>query len=250
MKQSQKPLQQVLERMTALRSAGKPVLAVFDLDSTLFDVSPRLQRILHDFAHDPKNIALYPESVAELHKVEMQRGDWGIRTALMRFGFHTHSSEFHEALRQFWIESFFSGHYLKYDQPYPGAIDFVQKVHQLGVEIVYLTGRDKTGMQAGTLETLSHWNFPIEKENVSLVLKPIKGSDDALFKKDWFLQLAPRKYDKIWFFENEPVNVNAIVGHLPCLDIIFFESTHSGQAQPPPELPRIMDFILETGETE
>lgn len=250
MTQGPKVLRQVLDQMTELSAAGKPILAVFDLDSTLFDVSPRLQRIIHDFAFDPKNEALFPKSVEELKKVEMQRTDWGIRTALMRFGLHTHPAEFHEALRDFWIENFFSTHYLQYDLPYPGAVKFVQKVHELGIEIVYLTGRDKAGMETGTREVLGNWKFPVDPKNTELVLKPIKGSDDALFKKEWFLKIPPQKYEKIWFFENEPVNVNAIVGHLPCMDIVFFDSTHSGKAHPPPELPRILDFILDAGEGE
>ncbi|WP_374031064.1 hypothetical protein [Bdellovibrio bacteriovorus] len=48
-------LEQILVNIQDLTKQGKTSLAVFDLDSTLFDVSPRLERILLDFAASPLN---------------------------------------------------------------------------------------------------------------------------------------------------------------------------------------------------
>lgn len=220
-------------------------LVVFDLDSTLFDVSPRIRKILHDFAHSPENQRRFPESTEILKSVDTQRTDWGIKNALMRAGLHLHSTEFHIAVRDFWMKCFFSNEYLEYDLPYEGAADYVNRIYDLGADIVYLTGRDISGMGAGTEKVLKKWNFPVSTDRVELALKPLKGADDAQFKKEWFLKIPPEKYKNIWFFENEPLNVNEIRQHFDHIEIIFFESTHSGKATPPTDLPRIFHYLMD-----
>ena len=52
-------------------------LLVFDLDSTLFDVSPRTKKILQDYTLDPKHDKIYPKELEILKEVEIQVGDWG-----------------------------------------------------------------------------------------------------------------------------------------------------------------------------
>ena len=54
-------------------------LAVFDLDSTLFNVSTRSQKILHEFA------ATHQHEV--LKNIEVHHTDWGIKEALFRHGY-------------------------------------------------------------------------------------------------------------------------------------------------------------------
>lgn len=244
MTQSPQLLRQILVKIGENQAQGLKSLVVFDLDSTLFDVSPRLQQILHDFAFNPENKKKFPESVEVLKTVEMQRSDWGIRNAMMRSGLANHSSEFHMAVKQYWIDSFFTNHYLHYDKPYEGAAEFVQKVEQAGAKIVYLSGRDHAGMAKGTIEVLQKWNFPYDEKNSSIALKPQKGMDDAEFKKDWFLAIPRNAYEQVWFFENEPLNVQAIREHFDHIDIVFFESTHAGKAAPPTDLPKIFHFLM------
>ena len=147
-------------------------------------------------------------------------------------------------MKEFWINSFFTGHYLKYDKPYDGAASFVQSVAKTGAQIVYLTGRDRPNMESASREVLLNQGFPLDDRQSTLVLKPVKGMDDAEFKKDWFLAL-PQAYKKIWFFENEPVNVNLIRQYHPEVEIIFFESTHAGKANPPEDLPKIIHYLME-----
>lgn len=238
-------LRQIVHKIKELQQNDLKSLIVFDLDSTLFDVSPRLQQILHDFAYRPENQKLYPESCEVLKTIEMQRSDWGIRNALIRAGLDQHSSEFHKAVKQYWIDSFFTNHYLQYDRPYAGAVEFVQKVAQLGTEIVYLSGRDRPGMEKGTIEVLEKWKFPLDGKKAKVALKPQKGLDDAEFKRDWFLAIPREAFAQVWFFENEPLNVNAIRAHFDHIDIIFFESTHAGKAEPPSDLPKIFHFMME-----
>ncbi|WII72909.1 HAD family hydrolase [Bdellovibrio sp. 22V] len=241
-------LERILAKIQTLHNEHKKSLVVFDLDSTLFDVSPRLERILLDFAASPYNKRKFPEQVALLKDIKTLRSDWGITGALQRAGLDGHHAEFQEAIRAYWLKNFFSSHYLQFDNPYEGAIEFVQAVDKAGAEIAYLTGRDVERMGVGSLEILQQWDFPLH-EKAHLVLKPHRSMDDAQFKTDYFIEADKRGYEHIWFFENEPVNLRHLEQFCPHVEMIFFESTHAGKAEPPEDLPRIMNFLLNQKES-
>ncbi|WP_295904959.1 HAD family hydrolase [uncultured Bdellovibrio sp.] len=241
-------LSQILVNIQDLTKQGKKSLVVFDLDSTLFDVSPRVERILLDFAAAPINQKRFPEQVALFNKIKTMRTDWGIQNALQRAGLDGHHPEFQEAVREYWQKHFFSNHYLQFDNPYEGAIEFVQAVDQAKAEIVYLTGRDVERMGTGSVEILHQWGFPLH-ERAKLVLKPHRSMDDAQFKTDYFVEAEKKDYAKIYFFENEPVNLHHLMQFCPHVEMIFFESTHAGKAEPPEDLPRIMNFLLSQKES-
>ena len=237
-------LQQIQNRAKSITKQGKKSLAVFDLDSTLFDVGPRLEKILAEFGQDPQNQKLFPDQMKHFKNLQIHRRDWGVKDSLIRAGLDQHHPEFHEALRLFWKKTFFSNEYLKYDRPYAGAVEYVQALTAHGAEIAYLTGRDVERMGQGSEAILKKWNFPLS-ETAELILKPHRSMEDAKFKKDWFHQLPKGKYEKIWFFENEPVNIRLIQDSDLNIEMIFFDSTHSGLAQVPENIPAIMHFLLE-----
>ncbi|UXR64517.1 HAD family hydrolase [Bdellovibrio bacteriovorus] len=241
-------LEQILVNIQDLSHQGKNSLVVFDLDSTLFDVSPRLEKILLDFAASPLNQKRFPEQVALLKNIKTLRSDWGIVGALTRAGLDGHHQDFQDAVRAYWQKSFFSNHYLQFDRPYEGAVEFVNAVEQAGAQIAYLTGRDVERMGASSGEVLEQWGFPLN-EQAELVLKPHRSMDDAQFKTDWFLAAEKKNYETIYFFENEPVNLVHLAQHCPKVQMIFFESTHAGKAEPPEDLPRIMNFLLNQKES-
>jgi hypothetical protein len=226
------------------------VLCVFDLDSTLFDVSPRIQRILEDLRELPEIKKSYPEIIPYLKDVKTQRTDWGIKAALFR-AFEKASpppQNFQREARAFWAKHFFSNEYLHFDKPVEGAIDFVNSLFAMGAEIAYLTGRDWQRMGPGTVEVLKKWNFPVpEKDNpkatVRLVMKPIQGSDDTIYKSGWFEKLKPHSYAKILFFENEPKILHSIRENHPEVDIFFMETTHSGSAEPDLAWNKLPNFL-------
>jgi hypothetical protein len=244
MTQSRRVLQQILTETQKLRANGAGVLHVFDLDSTLFDVSPRIQQILYDFADLPEIQRQFPESVKILRTIKTQRNDWGIKQAVIRAGLDQEHPDFHEALKNFWLQHFFSNEYLEYDTPYEGAVPFVQKVHTFGSDIIYLTGRDTARMGIGSEKVLSKWKFPLGRQ-AQLILKPEKGMDDARFKSDWFLNVPKDQYGKLYFYENEPVNVHLVGAEHPHVDIVFFDSTHSGKAEAPTHHPTLKDFLMD-----
>lgn len=241
-------LEKILTEMAHLTSQSHSSLAVFDLDSTLFDVGPRLKKILHDFAANPQHQKKYPEACKALAKAQTERTDWGIKDAVMRAGLGDHSTELHHDLRDFWKAWFFSNDYLQYDIPYEGAVEFVQQVAQKGADIAYLTGRDIHRMGKGSREVLEKWQMPVDEHKARLVLKPLKGMDDAQFKSDWFAEIPSNKYKKIWFFENEPVNVNLVRSLHKHIEIVFFDSTHSRKEVPPLDVPRIINFLFRKDE--
>jgi len=239
---------QILKKIESQRNLGQQCLAVFDLDSTLFDVSPRLLRILLDFAATPEYQKKFPEQIQLFKNIRTERQDWGIQNALERVGLDRHHPEFLEAVHDFWHERFFANEYLEYDLPYDGAVEYVNNIVSLGAEVAYLTGRDIPRMGAGTALVLKKWGFPLDDQQVQLILKPNKTLDDAEFKTNYFEQLPEGKYANIWFFENEPMNIHHLRHRLPEVEVIFFHSTHAGKAAPPEDIPRIMHFLLD--ETE
>jgi Predicted phosphatases len=240
-------LTEILKTTRDLRKQNLKSLVVFDLDSTLFDVSPRLERILLDFAAIPVNKLRFPEQIAKLHNIKTERKDWGIKNALQRAGLDGHHPEFQEAVFSYWQKNFFSNHYLQFDVPYEGAVEYTQALHQAGARIVYLTGRDVERMGVGSREVLLDWKFPLD-ENAELVLKPHRSMDDAEFKADWFLTPEASAFSKVYFFENEPVNLNLLKQRASKVEMIFFESTHAGKQQPPIDIPKVMDFLCHLDE--
>lgn len=243
-------LEQILLRIQHPPKGDLARLAVFDLDSTLFDVSPRLQKVLDDFAKDPDHQKMFPEVISFFKGIQTHQTDWGVSHALKRAGLEDASPEFQETLRDFWRQTFFSNEYLHHDVPFEGAVEFVKTLSSSGVEIIYLTGRDEQRMGLGSPEVLKKWNFPLDGKKDHLVLKPHRRMDDAKFKRDWFANLDKTKYEVIWFFENEPVNIHLIRDDVPEIDIIFFDSTHSGRAQEPENLPRIKHFVIDRYPTQ
>ena len=232
---SSKLLNQIIEK---LNHAGAKALVVFDLDSTLFDVSPRTQKILGDFTTDSTWEKKYPESLEALKGVKVLSEDWGLRDLFHRYGMNEHDPEFLNAVREYWIERFFSGDYLKHDHPIKGAAAFVKKVKETGARVVYLTGRDEQSMLEASQMVLATHDFP----KAELCLKPLKGSDDSLFKVNWFSAQNIEQYDLIYFFENEPVNIHEVTSWHPQIQIVFVDSTHSGKSEISPEWPHIEDF--------
>ena len=209
-------------------------LCVFDLDSTLFNVSPRTQKILHEFAD------LHHQ---DLKSVEIEASDWGLKEPLIRHGYSIEQhSQMHQSLRDFWVERFFSNDYIHYDIPYAGAINFVQKISTESKNIIYyLTGRDVHRMEKGTFEVLKKWGFPTPENSVQL--KPHRSMEDHLFKRDWILELQNKNPNcAIYLFENEPVNINFIGQTVDNIQIIFLDTTHSRKEQVVVPVVKLCDF--------
>ena len=225
---------------TALK---QPLKAIFDLDSTLFDVSPRIARILQDFAAEPEILVNYPNEARVLALVEPDVRDYGVRRTLERYQFDHPNPEFAKNLIEYWKRRFFGNDYLKYDKPYPGAVQFVNELVNAGADIYYLTGRDIPRMLPGSIASLRQHGFPLDPSHTNLILKKETGADDALFKKEFFEKLD-HSGSQVWFFENEPANIHLVVEHCPHIKVLFVETVHSESAPlPGDEVPKILGFV-------
>ncbi len=243
-------LEDLLLKLKSELENNKKVLAVFDLDSTLFDVSPRIQRILEDLRDHPEIQKDHPEIIPYLQNVRTHRADWGIKAALMRAfeKMSPPSLKFNTDAQEFWAQHFFSNEYLHFDHPVEGAVDFVGTLHKMGVEIAYLTGRDWERMGPGTVEVLKKWSFPTPEDStpespIRLAMKPVKGADDSLFKSGWFESLKPHAYSEVLFFENEPKIIHYVQENHPEIQIFFMETTHSGKAEPHDTWIKLPNFL-------
>jgi hypothetical protein len=233
-------LTRILREAWEFKQASRPFLAVFDLDSTLFDLSLRVASIVDSFAADPVHRASFPNECESLKRIEIRNRDWGIEEPLKRAGLAIDGA-FFKSLHRYWAECFFSNDFLLHDEPIAGSVEFVQELHLTGAEIMYLTGRDVARMGRGTESSLRSHRFPMDAANVHVVLKPSVHLDDAQFKLE-ILQDAKEKYERIWLFENEPVNLNLIAMNCPEIGLVFIDSTHSGREELQPVLDTIQHW--------
>lgn len=220
-------------------------LAIFDLDSTLYDLSKRVSAIMHRFANDPEIAARFPDALKSLQPLEIRRTDWGIHEPFHRAGVISgRHDEFLKAAQEAWRIGFFSNEFLHHDFPLPGAVEFVRKCLEKGAHVLYLTGRDTERMAAGTEASLRQHSFPFEIENVRLHLKPDRSLDDAEFKASATAE-ASKNYQQVWLFENEPVNINAVLKRVPFAQTVFIDTCHSGIEQAPSTSVVIKTFSLD-----
>ncbi|MFP5518495.1 MAG: HAD family hydrolase [Bdellovibrionia bacterium] len=239
-------LRQFFVKMKELENQGQGVHLVFDLDSTLFDVSPRTERILREFIADPTHRRLFPDECEKIEKIQVTTQDWGFAAALKRVGFVDLKTEFYQQLLHYWAARFFSDSYLHYDQPYPGSVEFLQRlVSFTNVNVAYLTGRDQHRMGLGSPEVLKKWDFPLMPQKAELILKPHRSLIDADFKAEWFKNHPLVEAHEFYFFENEPVNLNRVSEITPQVKLIYFDSTHSGKEEPPSHATVISHYKID-----
>jgi hypothetical protein len=212
------------------------VAVIFDLDSTLFCVAPRTQAILRELGGQAEFAGKFQEASEILRNVEVLPTDWGIRAVMQRQKF-TPTEELIMAVRDFWRRNFFANHFLDRDTIYPSANEYVRHLHQLGAQILYLTGREEKLMSEGTRKMLAHWGFPFFEDS-KLYMKPSDVETDESFKAVTLKRIST-DFDHIWFFENEPVIIDLVREMVPQVRIVFVNSVHSGRATPPADLPTI-----------
>ena len=241
-KRIDKTQSQILKSVLKEASQADLGLAIFDLDSTLIDVRHRVLRIFKDFVNLEKTKKLFPKAFDVISNTSsLHPNRYFIEDHIRDLNLEDLGGPFLIELLEFWKQCFFSNNYLKYDLPYPGALDFVMKMKSYPIKIVYLTGRDRPRMAEGTYKSLLNIGFPME--DTQLILKSHKSMDDALYKKEVIFEFD-KKHRPIWFFENEPFVVNPIFKEVPHINVIFFDSNHSQREKTPHcQIPSIKSFV-------
>jgi len=239
------PLIEVAE-FVRTQAQGSRVAVIFDLDSTLFCVSPRTENILRRLATEEGFRSRFAAEADILRDVVVLPTDWGVKSVLEREIFkapitpdnitEVQKNLFRE-VRNYWRKYFFSSHDLDKDKIYPSANEYVRHLHDLGADIMYLTGREEGPMRPGTIRALQAWGFPYLSDS-KLMMKPSEVQTDENFKALVLKDLA-KDYEHIWFFENEPVIIELVRPLVPQVRIVFMNTVHAGRAATPTDLPTV-----------
>ncbi len=222
-------------------------LVLFDLDSTLFDVSPRHWRILQEWAAQqaPDSAAGRSGLAIALQSARPEALGYSVEDTLQAIGVDVRHPETRPALtelKRFWGQRFFTHEYLAHDAVTPGALAFVKRVERAGARIVYLTGRDEPGMGEGTRQVLKQEGFPLDGERAQLWLKPRFEMDDASFKRDAAARLRSLG-ELVASFENEPKNLVMLKSEFPDALHVWLETVASEHPAPPVRgIYRLRDF--------
>jgi len=222
---------------TAIRNdrekKSQPVL-LLDLDSTLYHVESRSHQILKEWLADPESrkFGALRDRIAE---IESEHLGYSMLDTFTKFGLSVMEPGVEDALSsigKFWGRRFFTNEYLAYDRAYEGAPEFVREAHELGAEIVYLTGRDEPGMGKGTRERLMADRFPFEIPRTRLLLKQNFKHDD-LDHKSKAAEEVRKIGNLIASFENEAPNLIALSDLFPSGMHVFVDTVMSDRPAPP-----------------
>lgn len=215
-------METMISRLNNARTQQKNIVAIFDIDSTIFNVTPRNQEILNLYleAHKLKSLS---------HKLEEHH--WGVESFITKLL----SIEEKLMARKFWTRHFFSGTFLWSDQLYTKVKELLLILESIGAKIHYLTGRDNERMRSGTLKQLKYWGLPLA-DNARLITKEHRSLPDGAYKRGKIERLL-NGYDshstEFFFFDNEPVVLShCLFEGLKNYTPVFIESTHSNRMKP------------------
>lgn len=226
-------LASVLERVASYAAeSGRTALCVFDLDATLYDNRPRTLEILMEYRDEV--IEAQPDVADKLSTLSADRVHYLLSDTLRACGITR--SEVVADVTRYWHERFFNDAYLKHDDPLDGAPEYVRACHEAGGIVVYLTGRDVSGMLLGTVSSLRDAAFPFAIAGVELVLKPDASLPDEAFKRG-VLPTLDRLGDVVAFFDNEPANCNLAKALFPDALVVALET------QKVPYAPALADDV-------
>ena len=224
---NQKVLRSILNQA---KYEGSKMVTVFDLDSTLFCTDYRTTQIIQDSIEKKEFKQSFTQDLDKIKKFKIHSTDWSIDDIFRKQGF----TKDHSAIlfiHKEWKKHFFDNFYLRFDKPYTGSSQFLNELKKTKVHIRYLTARNEYKMREGTIKSLKKWNFPLEKED-HLILKKEHEMEDATYKYKQLEELY-KNFEKIFFFENEPVILNLIQKELPEVQLFWINSTHSKKQTPP-----------------
>ncbi|OVE82683.1 hypothetical protein BVY03_00290 [bacterium K02(2017)] len=231
-----KVLNSVIEQA---KSTPKAV-AVFDLDSTLFDNRPRLVALYNEFG-----------SINNIHKLYKVKAEdfwgWSRISGLKKAGLNEQEINTVEtSFKVFFKQNFFTSEYVIFDTALPGAAEYVQKLYNLGCTIVYLTGRGEQ-MRSGSIYNLERFNFPIKQKKTILLMKPKKfaanpKTDDK--SKEININKVKNLGTVIAVFDNEPSHINKYAENFPQSTVVWVDTDHSPKKiKPLASLPVVQGFI-------
>ncbi len=233
--QSALVLRRVLDAVRVTRDA----VAVFDLDSTLFDNRPRQARILREYG-----AARGVPALAAVSAEHFTTG-WDLGHAMRAAGLAAAQVEaIAEDVKAFWRERFFTSAYCVADVPIPGAAAFVRAVAEAGGLVAYCTGRHEP-MREGSAESLRAGGFPVPGvPRVELIMKATLEETDDAFKRVAHARLRALG-TVVAAFDNEPTHINDYHRVFPEALSVHLDTDHSGRPVKVEDgIPAVPDFRL------
>ncbi len=201
---------------------GPRGVAIFDLDSTLFDNRPRQARIVREFGL-AKNLA----ALAVCQPSHWSSG-WDMKAAMRNCGLAAEDVErVYAEAKQFWMERFFTSEYCADDEAIPGAVDFVKALAATGVQLSYVTGRHEA-MREGTVRAMVRAGLVVPGGTVRLIMKPSFDVHDDDFKRQAHAEVAGLGV-VIAAFDNEPTHANDYRLKFPEATVVHLATDHSGR---------------------
>lgn len=229
-------LRDVLEQISSCKSRDQEPVVIFDIDDTLIDCRHRKLKVFKDFVSQA--------SISEQFPIESELIQ-NARLDQMRYRVHEcmevlkiDNEIFSKALFDFWLSTYFTNQYLAHDQPFPGAIDFVESCHQ-EAKIIYLTGRDLPGMGEGTKASLKNHGFPWDTERTKLMMKEDPQEADFEFKTNALKKIA-QLGTVVASFENELKNLNQMAETFPEALMYWRDTLYLPDPPPPHHSVRTM----------
>lgn len=219
----QSKLNDLVNLADAVIQSGETPVVVFDVDDTLMDSNVRKVKILREYANLRSTIASYPADAARLQSIGAADIRWSVTDSLIAFGINNPLMA--KEAEAYWLPRFFGNSFCSVDPAIPNAAMYVSQLHDLGVTVIYLTGRPRPSMQQCTVQGLKMNSFPLD-DTAQLLMKSDPKQSDLDFKKASFGQIN-KIGTVIGAFENEPANVNAYGAAFPGAMRFFLDTIHS-----------------------
>ncbi len=223
------------------RMMGQEPVVFLDLDDTLVQTSTRTRSVLRQFLEEW--VADHPEgawAIDSVGEITPSQIEYGIEATLEAAGLEHLgiAGEF----KSYFLRHFLSDDYLDQDQVRAGAVDFVHTLLNMGVRVVYLTGRVHSDMERGTRASLERFGFPLDHPQVSLAMREDASEPDEVFKARVQSELAGSGM-VIAAFDNEPGNLVNFERSFPHAAIYQVGNRHTPNApEPPASVIPIADF--------
>lgn len=215
-------IEQIREQVIRESVGDELPIVVFDVDGTVFDNRYRTTAILRDFVR--KDTDFSTEAADTILSLEPGHVRYYMVDTLKDVG--VNDLFFIEGASQYWSGNFFTNNYLDRDEPIPGAVEYVNSLHEAGAMIVYLTGRDQPNMLEGTVAHMREVGFPIGIDRTILIMKPVPYSPSYPFKRTAY-QTIDKMGRVVAVFDNEPSYANEVKKHWPWAQIVLLRTPHS-----------------------
>jgi hypothetical protein len=221
----------------AKSSINKPIM-VIDIDGT---ISQHYLRTYEIFLRAAETFDLPEDVKTNLTNYDPYRYDYYPRKNLLQMGFR--EGETLSSVMEFWEKNFFSNNFLHLDEPIPGAREFIGIALGLGVNAVYLSGRDEQNMGDGTRAWLRSHSFLGNHSPASIFLKTnlsISSVESKIVAAEKIKSLG----EPLLIIDNEPGELEALWRQFPQAAAVLLDTPNSGRPGTlPPGTLKIKNFL-------